>query len=194
MKSSTRKKLAWDEVTEQDSKILCTQMGKAPKGVLGIACRCKYGYPQVIVNRPVRVEEEEVNVFPTLFWLTCPYLKTEVSRLESMGLIGEYQEELENSPELAEEMERVHKGYAQVRLGLVPTKVQGKLKDVYPALYKVLEETGVGGIRGNEGIKCLHTHLADYLIRKDNVIGQRVYDLLNGEMNCDSANCAKELE
>ena len=99
----------WGQVTEEDYKIIANQLGREPRGVLGVALRCEYGYPQVIVNRPIIGQMEEVTVFPTSLWLTCPYLCKLISKLESIGLIGTLQMRIANDQELAELVKRITK-------------------------------------------------------------------------------------
>ena len=57
----------------RDQKIVERQMDKRvfdPRLVMGVSCRCRLGYPQAVVCRPFFKSRP----FPTLFWLTCPYL------------------------------------------------------------------------------------------------------------------------
>ena len=80
--------MKYDQVSDDDRSLIALQLGREARGLLGIGLRCKYGHPQVIVNRPVSIEIADINVFPTLFWLTCPYLRKAVARLESEGWIA----------------------------------------------------------------------------------------------------------
>jgi len=161
--------------------------------LLGICRRCKYGYPQVIVNRPVITEAEDISVFPTMFWLTCPYLRRAAARLESEGWIARFEERLQNDESFAEQVEKDHNRYADMRLNLIPKEVQARLRDDYPEYFKVVAYSGVGGSRSREGVKCLHMHLADYLARGENAIGAEVVKLLDGPLDCESGSCEKEL-
>ncbi|HKM18356.1 MAG: DUF501 domain-containing protein [Firmicutes bacterium] len=182
----------WGQVTEEDYKIIANQLGREPRGVLGVALRCEYGYPQVIVNRPIIGQMEEVTVFPTSLWLTCPYLCKLISKLESIGLIGTLQMRIANDQELAELVKRDHEAHAQFRTSLVPDEVLQSLSRKYPNEYQVIITTGVGGTRSPDGVKCLHAHFADYLVTGTNQIGAVVYDLLGAELNCPSEDCRLE--
>ncbi|NLJ75503.1 MAG: DUF501 domain-containing protein [Firmicutes bacterium] len=183
----------YERLTDEERQIIALQLGREPRGVLGISCVCHHGFPQVIVNRPVSTDLAEVRVFPTLFWLTCPYLRKEVAQLEGQGLIGEFEKRIQTDPLFAEQVKENHLSYAKMRLDLIPDEVQARLKEDYPERYKVLSETGVGGVRNLEGVKCLHMHLADYLARGENVIGAEVIRLLNKPLYCEDGQCAKEL-
>lgn len=169
------------------------QIGREPRGVLGITTVCEWGYPQVIVNRPVSALVSDIEIFPTMYWLTCPYLCKEIALLEAEGLIAEFEQRIESDPEFAELVEQAHQAYAKERLALIPTDVQERLQEEYPNRYKVLAESGVGGSRSLHGVKCLHTHVADYLARGENPIGAEVLRILNKPLSCPDAQC-KELD
>lgn len=61
---------------------------------------------------------------------------------------------------------------------------QEKIKLISMAIYRVLRDSGVGGINNLEGIKCLHVHLADYLVNKENPVGEKVWDGLDWPEDC----------
>jgi len=56
------------------------QLDRPPRGNWWPRVFCPYGFPMVIETEPFL---EDGTPFPTLFWLTCPYLKEEISRMES---------------------------------------------------------------------------------------------------------------
>lgn len=183
----------FEQVSDQDRAIIAVQLGREARGVLGVCRRCKYGYPQVIVNRPVTIDIADINVFPTLFWLTCPYLRKAAARLESDGWIARFEERLQQDARFAEQVERNHEAYAEMRLNLIPKEVQVRLEEDYPERFKVVAYSGVGGSRSREGVKCLHMHLADYLAHGSNVIGEEVSRLLDCSLHCESGSCEEEL-
>lgn len=185
--------LKYDNITDNDREMIALQLGREARGLLGVAVRCKYGYPQVIVNRPVSIDIADINVFPTLFWLTCPYLRKAVARLESEGFIAHFEERLQEDEEFAKQVEANHDAYAKARLDLIPREVQARLEEDYPERFRVIAHSGIGGSRSREGVKCLHMHLADYLVQKENVIGEEVVKLLDCSLHCDSGSCEKEL-
>lgn len=183
--------LKYEKPSKETLRIIKEQIGREPRGVLGAATTCQWGYPQVIVNRPVSALSD-IEIFPTLYWLTCPYLCREIAQLESEGLIAEFEEKVAADPEFARLVEEAHDAYAEQRLALVPSDVQERLKQEYPERYQVLATSGVGGTRQPQGVKCLHTHVADYLARGENPIGEAVLKALNKPISCADALC-KEL-
>ncbi len=150
---------------------------------------CDHGFPQVIVNRPVSTTAADIEIFPTLYWLTCPYLRKEMALLEGEGLIAHFETKIQEEPEFSALVEKNHQDYAARRLALIPTCVQERIKEEYPERYQVLAETGVGGIRSLAGVKCLHTHVADYLAHGKNAIGAEAVAIFNKDLSCPSIQC-----
>lgn len=151
--------------------------------------RCEHGYPQVIVTRPVSATDSNIEIFPTLYWLTCPYLRKELAILEGEGLVVHFEQKIQQDPEFAALVEANHVVYAKNRLDLIPTVVQENLKNEYQDRFRVLAEAGVGGIRSFEGVKCLHTHVADFLARGENPIGAETVEILDKPLACPTKQC-----
>ncbi len=163
----------------EDLAKIARQLGRQPQGVADVVKRCLAGHPQVITNYPIRWCSGTPEIFPTLYWLTCPVLRRQVGALETEGWIERVQKRLASDVPLAEKLQAAHQAYADKRLQLVPGDEMALLARHYPGQLQALKESGIGGIRG-EGIKCLHTHLADYLAdqTKLNPIGKLVVELL----------------
>lgn len=170
------------------------QLGREPRGVLGVSSFCKNGHVQVIINRPLSASGTEIEIFPTLYWLTCPNLRKEIALLEGEGLIAQFEELIQEDPDFAAALKKNHEDYAKRRLALIPSEVRDRLKEEYPERYQVLSETGVGGIRSLSGVKCLHTHVADYLVHGENVIGAKVVEQLKDSLACIEGQCGEFLE
>ncbi len=181
-----------EQMTPEDFQVITDQLEREPRGVLGIARRCIHAYPQVIVNRPVLTKMEAVMIFPTTMWLTCPYLKKKVSKIESDGVISLFQTRIDEDEEFAALVKRDHEAHAKYRVSLMPKDVLQSLANNYPNEHKVVVETGVGGVRSSDGVKCLHAHFADYLVLGSNVIGAEVNEMIGEKLHCDSCDCSLE--
>lgn len=162
---------------KDDLQKITRQLGREPRDVVGVAKRCTASHPQVITTYPIRWVGGAPQVFPTLYWLTCPALWHHVSELEAKGWVSKLQDLMATDDSIADAWNRSHHIYATERVGLVPARELALLRDKYPRQAAVLEESGVGGARG-PGIKCLHTNLAHYLIDGANPIGHEVARLL----------------
>ncbi len=103
------------------------QLGREPKA-FWVAARCPAGRPAVIEN-------ERRREMPTTFWITCPSLRAEISRVEAGGGVRQAQEEVG-----AEAIDQTH--------------------DEHLRLYGA-RVAGVGSPGGR--IKCLHAFTALHL-------------------------------
>jgi exopolyphosphatase/guanosine-5'-triphosphate,3'-diphosphate pyrophosphatase len=164
----------WSRVTEQDRETVHKQLRRAPRGLMAVARRCRFGAPQVVVTSPVvlgpgrrserraGVTAGAVRVFPTTYWLTCSHLTAAVGRLEGEGWVSKLGAWIEETG-LSAAMAAVHNRAAQERTALVEPDLRVRLMHEQPAQWQVLATSGVAGARSEEGVKCLHAHLADYL-------------------------------
>ena len=75
---------------------------------VAVAHRCPCGQPDVVETSP---RLEDGTPFPTLYYLTCPRATAAASRLESAGLMREWQDELATDPELAAGYRAAHEAY-----------------------------------------------------------------------------------
>ncbi len=174
-----------EQATLEDERIITAQIGRRPRGLDGVALRCPYGYPQVIVVHPI-VEGEP---FPTTYWLTCPYLSKGIDRLEAEGLIGKLEEKLRGDDSLRERLAAAHRSYIVERDRLLSAADRRYLEE--RGMMRSLNERGIGGIADFSRLKCLHLHVAHALV-SGNPIGEIVLDLLErracpeGEVICSS--------
>jgi hypothetical protein len=94
------------------------QLGRTPRGVVGVAHRCPCGAPDVVETLP---RLDDGTPFPTTFYLTCPRLTGAISTLESSGLMARMTERLADDAELADRYRAAHDDYLarRARLGEV---------------------------------------------------------------------------
>lgn len=163
------------------------QIDRKPEGMREVSKICPFGYPAVIKVLPFFNNR----VFPTTYWLTCPYLNKNISRLEDSNWINKLQEKINNNDELKKQLERAHNNYAKQRMNMLDKKTVKKIKEISYDIYFTLKNSGVGGIKDKNGIKCLHTHVADYLVNKLNPVGEIIFKKV---MWPDKCNICKELE
>src|SRR5450830_2110265 len=121
-------------VTDRDLEVLAEQLGRLPRGVVGIAARCVCGRPLVVRTAP---RLDDGTPFPTTYYLTCPPAVAAVSTLEAGGLMKELTARLADDAELAAAYRRAHEAYladreelghveeiAGVSAGGMPTRVK----------------------------------------------------------------------
>jgi len=155
-----------------DERVIAEQLGRTPRGLLGIERRCPYGYPQVVRVYPL-VEEKP---FPTLFWLTCPFLTKQIDRLEAEGWIKKMDGQIERDQALAVSLREAHRAYITERDRLLSPEDRETLEKA--GMLKDLQDRGIGGTADFGRVKCLHLHVAHALART-NPIGDRILDALS---------------
>jgi hypothetical protein len=159
-----------------DKRIIGCQLGRQPRGLVGIARRCVYGYPQVAIVYPIINGKP----FPTLYWLTCPFLQQKVAALEAKGIIGYLEQKIATDQKLAQQQALAHRAYMKERNSLLSQDDLEYLES-HNMLLPLLER-GIGGIADFSKIKCLHLHVAHALARH-NPIGMIVLDELD-QLDC----------
>ncbi len=165
-------------------KVLKGQLGRLPKGNYRVVRLCRHGFPQVIQNPPLFKGKP----MPTLFWLTCPFLRREISRLEEAGHIEHFEKKVKRNARFRGKYLKAHALERSVRKALLPSGLPPKVK------FKLIS-TGVGGIENPLGVKCLHLHAASYLALQPNPIGEEVVEkLLKCVLNCKNGQCKRFLK
>ena len=160
-----------ESIPLNDRNVIAAQIGRPPRGALGVPVRCSYGHPQVIQVRPII----EGAPFPTLFWLTCPHLVKRVDRLEADGWIGRLERRLAEDEALRADMEEAHDRYVEKRSALL-SKDNRQMLGTRGQAASLLER-GIGGIADRSRLKCLHLHVA-HALADENPIGAIVCGML----------------
>jgi hypothetical protein len=156
-----------EPVTIADRRVIEQQIGRRPRGSLAVARRCIYGYPVVLRVHPI----VDGRPFPTLYWLTCPYLATHIDRLESAGWIGRLEERLAADDAFAGRYRAAQSSYVGRRRALLSDEERREL--AAQGMLESLSERGIGGIRETNRLKCLHLHAAHALVSA-NPVGDMV--------------------
>jgi Protein of unknown function (DUF501) len=88
-------------VTEADIVAIATQLGYIPHNLVAVAARGSTGQPAVLLLHPLaapvctRRNDVQLQPFPTIYWLCCPQMKCDVSRLEVQGLVQQFEARLQ---------------------------------------------------------------------------------------------------
>jgi hypothetical protein len=173
-----------------DARALTADLGYLPYNVIKVAARDGSGKPIVAYLYGLTREKtcngvstKPLHPFPTVYWLTCPTLKSNISKLEDDGWITKLQDRLAGDPAFIEQMQRAHELYAEERRDTLSEEDLAFL-----AGNKSLGQYHLNGIAGMQNtnfksVKCLHTHYAHYMGNPahDNCIGKWVSELLRSE-------------
>ena len=102
----------------------------------------------------------EGNLFPTLFWLSHPEFVSAIGELESDGTMGEFQEQIDQSPELQQILHQDNLDFIKLR----ETYLDDADRIACEKLGEnVLAKKGIGGNSNFTRIRCLHAHYAAHL-------------------------------
>jgi uncharacterized protein len=144
--------LSFRDASPGDLAVVETYLGRPLSGRCAVVVRRLDGRPVVIENEP---HLRDGTPMPTLFWLVDPEIHEAVSRLEGSGGVHRF-EDLVDSEALA----TTHEVYAERRRAATVRNDGAQ------------PSGGVGGTR--VGVKCLHAHLANFLVGASDPVGELV--------------------
>ncbi len=159
--------------TAEDLATLEAQLGRAPRGVVAVAWRCKCGRPGVVTTAP---RLENGTPFPTVYYLTSPALVSACSTLEAAGVMAEMTERLAHDADLASRYFAAHEAYLadRARLGSVP-EIDGISAGGMPTRVKCLHVLvghalaagpGVNPL-GDEALELIRERFGDVCCKED---------------------------
>ncbi len=146
-----------------DRTLVERQLGRPPRAFRRVLVRCPWGRPAVTEQAPY---DDAGEPFPTTYYLTCPHLVAAVARLEAVGGVERWSEEVEGDPELAADLERASEEQRRIRHELAAGHVG---RDGGSSL-----ELGIAGSANPHRLKCLHAHVAYALANPGYVLGERI--------------------
>ncbi len=158
-------------MSASDELIVCWQLGRSPRRPWHVSVRCPHGYPQVITS-PSVIEGD--TPFPTLHYLTCPWLVGRVARAESAGLGAAWTERLSHDDELASAMRIADAAYRAARA----RESGGR---------DACSEVSIGGSPDPLHVKCVHVHVAAALAGIADPVGDAFLD--EHGRSCPSVEC-----
>ncbi len=164
--------VAGTSAAEAEATLVARQIGRVPREPWRVVVRCQWGRPSVIAS-PSRLEDG--TPFPTLYWLTCPWLIEAAGALESEGVLAEWAQRMAEDPQLAQELVATHAELRRRR-----AEESGGLDEC--------AGVGVAGQREASHVKCLHAHVALVLAGIGDPVGEETL-VLTG-IACDDDACA----
>jgi hypothetical protein len=136
---------------DSDRTLVERQLGRPPRAFRRVVVRCPFGRPAVTEQAP---HDDGGEPFPTTYWLTCPHLVAQVSRLEAVGGVERWTRAAAEDRELRASLERANEEQRRLR----------------PEL-----DLGIGGARAGAGsLKCLHAQVAFALAQPGYELGERI--------------------
>lgn len=152
--------LFFDRLTQKDLEVIKKQVKNRKFDaslVLGVAKRCAWGMPAVIVCGPMKA----LKPFPTSFWLTCPYMVKACDKLESVGGVRQLEEYLKGN---SQKWKAFIVAHALVRMALLDESQKNFLIFRKRRMWDLMRKGGPGGIMPKDKVtvKCLHLQVASW--------------------------------
>jgi hypothetical protein len=144
--------LSFRDASLADIEVVESYLGRPLSGRCAVVVRRLDGRPVVIENEP---HLRDGTPMPTLYWLVDPELHEAVSRIEGAGGVHRFEDLVD-----AEALIAAHDAYAERRRAAT-VRTEG-----------AQPSGGVGGTR--IGVKCLHAHLANFLVGTSDPVGELV--------------------
>lgn len=141
------------EPSAADRTQVAELLGREPRGEFTVVRRCEDGTPSVLENAPLLADGTPM---PTRYWLVDHQLRERVARLEAQGGVRQAADAVD--PHV---LAAAHARYAAERDALLPESHEGPRPS-----------GGVGGTR--HGVKCLHAHVAWWLVGGEDPVGDWV--------------------
>jgi hypothetical protein len=148
-----------------DRAIAARQLGREPRAFRRVVARCPYGLPAVTEQSPYDANGEP---FPTTYYVTCPHLVAAIARVEAAGGVERWSLRVAEDVELAESLKRATEEQRHVRHELAGPQRGADAGDSL--------DSGIGGSRTPEQLKCLHAHVAFALARPGYTLGERMLE------------------
>ena len=156
------------ECTPADFDTIRAQLGRIPRGVVGVAARSKTGEPLVVATAP---RLEDGTPFPTTFYLTHPDYVTECSRLEAAGVMAQMSEQLGEDEDMQAAYRKAHAAYLAARRQVGIGAGIGEVPEI---------DFSAGGMPTR--IKCLHALVGHALAAGPGVnpVGDLALSMMDG--------------
>jgi uncharacterized protein len=148
-----------------DRAVVERQLGRPPRAFHRVVVRCPFGLPAITEQAPYDASGEP---FPTTYYVTCPWLVAQISRLEAAAGVERWSERAAADPSLAASLERATETQRLVRRRLAAGRTG---RDDGASL-----ELGIGGARTPERLKCLHAHAAFALAHPGYELGEQIVE------------------
>lgn len=153
----------FEPASERDIAVVSAQLGRPPRGVLGIAARCVCGNPTVVATAP-RLPGSGAP-FPTLYYLSHPAATAAMSRLEAAHVMAELQELLETDAGVAAAYRAAHESYLRDRESIeVVDEIRGFSAGGMPTRVKCLHALAAHALAAGPGVNPI----GDYALERGN--------------------------
>lgn len=151
--------------TAEQLTMIREQIGREPRGLVGIAVQNKQGVP-LVLKMETLVDDKP---FPTLYWLSSKDLYQAIAEIETAGAVKALEQELQEDEALKAAHLADQQRYADLRWAATSDAQKAQIEKLgFTPLYK---KYGIGGIAQWDKIRCLHMQYA-YHLAEGSAIGK----------------------
>ena len=147
--------------------IIEQQLGRTPRGLVGIAHQTEAGVPVVLQMRSL-VDDQP---FPTLYWLCSRDLHRALARIEDLGWVKEIEARLLTDDALHEAYQADQRAYVEARWQAMAPSDRARIEEL--GFLELFNRYGIGGIANWDKVRCLHMQYAQHLVM-GNEIGRQL--------------------
>lgn len=143
--------------SERQLVMIEQQLGRKPRGLVGIAWQTGDGVPAVLQMRSL-VDDQP---FPTLYWLSSKDLYQAIAEIETGGEVKRIEQEIDTDEALREQHLADQQRYVKLRWQQMAEADRQRIDALgFTDLYN---SYGIGGIRHWDKVRCLHMQYAYHL-------------------------------
>lgn len=137
-------------VSDADLAVVREQLGRTPRGVVGIAARCVCGNPTVVATSP---RLDDGSPFPTFYYLTHPGATAAMSTLEAEHVMRDLSDTLAADEDMQEAYLAAHAAYLRDRAQFgEPEEIAGISAGGMPTRVKCLHALAGHALAAGPGV------------------------------------------
>lgn len=144
-------------LTPSDETVITEQLGRNPRGIVGIAARSSNQLPLVLTIRSWVANAP----FPTLYWLSSKDLHKAINKIETAGFVKALELRIDENEELKQQLLDDQQHYHQLRSECLLDEDKAAIERA--GLSDTFNQFGIGGIKQWDKVRCLHMHYAFHL-------------------------------
>ncbi|MGB0732818.1 MAG: DUF501 domain-containing protein [Pontibacterium sp.] len=143
--------------TPEQLAIIEQQLGRKPRGIIGVAAATDAGIPLSLKMQPL-VEDKP---FPTLYWLCSKDIYQAIAALETAGLVKTLEARIEQDEALKSGHLADQARYRDLRWAATTDAQRARISEL--GFTELFNNYGIGGIAQWDKIRCLHMQYAYHL-------------------------------
>ena len=154
-----------NDISEQQLALIRQQLGREPRGIVGICATTNGGVPLVLQMRSL-VDDKP---FPTLYWLSSKDLHKAIGQIETNGFVKQIEQRIQDDEVFRSSYLINQKDYVKQRWQAMSSEDKSRIEAL--GFTDLFHRYGIGGISQWDKVRCLHMQYAHHLAA-DNVVGQ----------------------